>query len=62
MKRSYRKDTANHPGPESYGTGRKARREALTGADAGKVLSREIRRSGSPTLLSVTGNQPLASK
>ena len=42
---------ANHPDPESCGTCRKDRREASTGADAGEVLSREIRQSGSPTLL-----------
>ena len=52
MKKSYRKDEANHPDPESCGVGRKTRHEALTGADAGEVSSREIPQSGTPTLLS----------
>jgi hypothetical protein len=39
MQESYRKGVANHPGPESCGAYRKVRREALTGAHAGWVLS-----------------------
>ena len=42
MKESYRKGIANHPGPESCVIGRKVRHEALTGVQAGWVLSREI--------------------
>ena len=42
MQESYRKGVANHPGPESCGAYRKVRREALTGAHAGRVLSCEI--------------------
>jgi len=63
MKESYRKDVANHPDPESCGAGRKARREALTGADAGVVLNREIPSSGMPTLLSeAEGNMAACDK
>jgi RNA-directed DNA polymerase len=63
MKRSYRKDVAHHPDPKSCGAGRKARHEALTGADAGEVSSREIRASGSPTLLSeAEGNMQVNAK
>lgn len=52
MKESNRKDVADHPDPESCGAGREARHEALTRADAGEVLSREIPQFGAPTLLS----------
>ncbi len=38
--------------PRSCGDGREAGVEALTGARAGSVLSREIRESRAPTLLS----------
>ena len=41
MKESYRKGAANHPDPESCVTYREVRREALTGARAGWVWSRE---------------------
>src|ERR1700690_1261660 len=41
MKESYRKGAANRPDPESCVTHRKVRREALTGAHAGWVLSFE---------------------
>ena len=41
MKESYRKGVANHPDPESCAAYRKVRREALTGAHAGWVLSPE---------------------
>lgn len=63
MKESYRKDVANHPDPESCGTGRKARHEALTGADAGVVSNREIPNPGTPTLLSeAEGNMAACDK
>jgi len=42
MKESYRKGIANHPGPESCACGRKGVGEALTGVQAGWVLSREM--------------------
>jgi hypothetical protein len=42
MKESYRKGVANHPGPESCVVSRKAGCEALTGVQAGLVLSREM--------------------
>ena len=52
MKVRHRKGIANHPGPESCGGGREVAVEALTGESAGQPLSREIRQSGAPTLLS----------
>ena len=51
MKESYRTELAAHPDPESCGVVRKDNHEALTGADAGEVLSREISQPVSPTLL-----------
>ena len=42
MKESRGKGIASHPDPESCVASRKAGREALTGAHAGGVLSREI--------------------
>jgi hypothetical protein len=42
MKESYRKGVANHPDPESCECRRKAAGEALTGAQAGRILSCEI--------------------
>ena len=42
MKESYREGVANHSDPESCAGRRKAAREALTGAQAGRVLSCEI--------------------
>jgi RNA-directed DNA polymerase len=52
MKVRHRKGIANHPGPESCGGAREGAVEALTGECAGQPLSREIRQSGAPTLLS----------
>lgn len=49
MKESYRKGVASHPDPESCGVDRKGGAEALTGARAGEVLSREINVPGTPT-------------
>ena len=51
MKVRHRKGIANHPGPESCGGAREGVAEALTGESAGQPLSREIRQSGAPTLL-----------
>ena len=42
MKEPYGEGLASHTGPESCTFSRKAEREALTGAHAGGVLSREI--------------------
>ena len=42
MKEPYKKGVANHLGPESCVASRKAGREALTGVQAGWVLSREM--------------------
>jgi RNA-directed DNA polymerase len=52
MKVRHRKGIANHPGPESCGGAREGVVEALTGEGAGQPLSREIRATGAPTLLS----------
>src|SRR4051794_14238109 len=41
---------ANHDGPESCAGVRKGVGEALTGEDAGRVLSHEMLSSGEPTL------------
>ena len=50
MKESHRKGLANHPDPESCGASRKGIVEALTGAQAGRVLSCEINFSRVPTV------------
>ena len=42
MKESYGEDLASHTDPESCAVARKGGREALTGACAGGLLSREI--------------------
>ena len=52
MKESHIEGVAIHDVPESCAGSRKAEREVLTGAHTGSVLSREIRLSGAPTLLS----------
>lgn len=49
MKEPYSKDLASHAGPESCGCGRKALSEALTGGNAGRVLSLENAYMGAPT-------------
>ena len=63
MKELHRKDPARHSDPESCDAGREDCSEALTGEDAGEVLSHEIRRSVRPTPLSETeGNSPQIDK
>jgi len=52
MQESYREGIASHPDPESCGGVREGAAEASIGVNAGKVLSREIRNSRGPTLLS----------
>jgi hypothetical protein len=52
MKESDREGITNHSDPESCADAREGGREALTGADAGEPLSREIQQSRLPTLLS----------
>lgn len=52
MKGSHIEGVATHDDPESCVTAREDRGEALTGARAGTVLSREIKPSRVPTLLS----------
>ena len=46
MKESYGEGLASHTGSESCAVSRKATREALTGAQTGRVLSREIMAPG----------------
>lgn len=52
MQESSIEGVATHDDPESCAVACKGEGEALTGAGAGRVLSREIRQSGAPTLLS----------
>jgi hypothetical protein len=52
MKESHIEGVAIHDDPESCAGSRKVEREVLTGAHTGSVLSREIRFSRAPTLLS----------
>lgn len=52
MKESSIEGIANHDDPESCVVARKGEGEALTGARAGRVLSREIRWTRAPTPLS----------
>jgi hypothetical protein len=51
MKESYVEGLATHDGPESCAGARKGVGEALTGGNAGRVLSREINEIRVPTLL-----------
>ena len=44
MQESYGEDLASHTDPESCTVAREGEREALTGACAGELLSREIKR------------------
>jgi RNA-directed DNA polymerase len=69
MKESYRKGLATHPDPESCGTAREGKVEALTGAHAGKAMSREmcklrdvdaVYRSGRQQLCSALSQAPQA--
>ncbi len=43
MEEPYAEDVASHSGPESWGSGREAGVQALTGVHVGRVLSRVIR-------------------
>ena len=52
MKEPHVEGVANHDDPESCVGAREGDGEALTGARAGRVLSREINEFGVPTLLS----------
>lgn len=52
MREPHIEGVATHDGPESCVQDRKVLGEALTGACAGTVLSREIRHFGVPTLSS----------
>src|SRR5512142_2369052 len=53
MRELYVEDLASHDDPESCAVVREGGGEALTGACAGSVMSREIKGSGVPTPLSV---------
>jgi RNA-directed DNA polymerase len=61
MKESYGEGLASHTDPESCTVGRKAEREALTGARAGRVLNCETETPpqgghfGVPTLIEASG-------
>ena len=55
MKESYGEDLASHTDPESCTVARKGGREALTGACAGELLSREIIRVRGADAVSVSG-------
>ena len=57
MKESYVKGLANHNDPESCGGARKSDGEALTGARAGRVLSRESSRTRDADLVEAGGRQ-----
>lgn len=52
MQEPHREGVAFHPDPESCVVARKGAIEALTGAQAGRVLSCEIFATGVPTLFS----------
>ena len=57
MKESYVKGLANHNDPESCGGARKSDGEALTGARAGRVLSRESSRTRDADSVEAGGRQ-----
>jgi hypothetical protein len=57
MKESYGEDPASHADPESCTVVRKDGCEALTGACAGGLLSREIIRIWGADVVSVSGRQ-----
>ncbi len=57
MKESYGEDLASHTDPESCTVVRKGGREALTGACAGGLLSRESIRVRGADVVSVSGRQ-----
>ena len=57
MKVSNVKGLANHNGPESCGGARKSDGEALTGASAGRVLSRERSRTRDADSVEAGGRQ-----
>ncbi len=59
MKEPYREDVASHSDPESCAGCREASREALTGAGAGRVLTREITSNGGADAVLVVGRQDL---
>jgi hypothetical protein len=57
MKESYGEDLASHIDPESCTVAREGGCEALTGARAGGLLSREIIRTRGADVVSVSGRQ-----
>ena len=57
MKEPYREGVANHSAPELCGRIREDAGEALTGAGAGRVLSREITEIGGADAVLVRGRQ-----
>jgi len=57
MKVLYGEDIASHTGPESWGCVRKGASQALTGENAGRVLSLENAVFGSADVMGVYGRQ-----
>ena len=55
MKESDREGITNHSDPESCVDAREGGREALTGADAGEPLSREIKATGAADAVKRSG-------
>lgn len=55
MQESYDEDLASHTDPESCTVARKGGREALTGACAGELWSREIIRVRGADVVSISG-------
>ena len=62
MKEPHREGPANHPEPESCGGTREGMAEALTGAGAGRVSSREINEIGSADAVLGSGRQHLGAR
>ena len=62
MKEPHSEDIASHAGPESCGCGRKAVHEALTGGNAGRVLSLENAHFGSADAVDAGGRQNRAER
>jgi hypothetical protein len=62
MKEPHSEDPASHTGPESCGCGRKVASEALTGENAGRVLSHEMLPMGAPTQWTPTEGKTVMSE
>lgn len=62
MKEPHSEDLASHAGPESCGCARKGVFEALTGGNAGRVLSLENAYMGAPTQWTPTEGNTVVSE